>query len=84
MSSTASSSSSSTTPPFPKLPAASVSSSLAILRVSQQELSSGHQGGQVLLRLSPGAVALPVDRVVAQARVSRQVRAAIDAAAVTE
>jgi hypothetical protein len=76
------SSSSSTTPPSTKLPAASPS--LAILRVSQQELSSGHQGGQVFLRLSPGAVALPLDRVVAQARVSRQVRAAIDAAAVTE
>ena len=52
--------------------------SLDILRVAQQELSSGNQSGQVFVQLSPGAVALAVERPVVQARVSRLLQHAID------
>lgn len=51
---------------------------LEVLRVAHQELSSGNQRGQVFVQLSPGAVALHVDRPVAQARVSRLLHQAIE------
>lgn len=50
---------------------------LETLRVADQELASSKK--QVFVQLSPGAVAFCADRSVAQARVSRQLRAAIDA-----
>ena len=53
------------------------------LRVADQELSSGDQTGKVFVQLSPGAVASLTDRDVAQARVSRHLRKAIDASPVT-
>ena len=52
--------------------------SLEVLRVAQQELSSGNQSGRVFYQLSPGAVALSIDRPVLQARVSRLLHEAID------
>lgn len=55
-----------------------VSQSLEVLRVAQQELSSGNQKGQVFLQLSPGAVAFQIDRPVLQARVSRLLHEAIE------
>jgi len=48
------------------------------LRVADQELSSGNTRGEVYVRLSPGSVAFLTDRPVAQARVSRQLRQAVD------
>jgi hypothetical protein len=53
--------------------------SIEELRVSQQELSSGNTKGQVFVQLSKGAVAFLTDRLVVQARVSRQLRERIDA-----
>jgi hypothetical protein len=50
----------------------SSSSLLSELRVAQQELHSGQQSGRVFLQLSPGSVAFPLDRSVAQARVERR------------
>jgi hypothetical protein len=49
------------------------------LRVADQELSSGNTAGRVFVRLSTGSVAFLTERPVAQARVSRQLRAAIGA-----
>jgi hypothetical protein len=49
------------------------------LRVADQELLSGNTAGRVFVRLSPGAAPILMERPVAQARVSRQLRAAIDA-----
>jgi hypothetical protein len=49
------------------------------LRVADQELLSGSTAGRVFVRLSPGAAPILTERPVAQARVSRQLRAAIDA-----
>jgi len=46
--------------------------------VADQELSSGDTRGVVFLRLSPGAVAFRSDRSVIRARVSRQLRDAIE------
>ena len=57
--------------------------SLQELRVADQELSSGNQTGAVYVRLSPGAVAFLTERHVAQARVSRHLRDAIDSSPVT-
>jgi hypothetical protein len=54
-------------------------SSLKILRVANQELSSGNKSGSVFLQLSKGAVAWPLERTVAQARVQRHIQAVIDA-----
>lgn len=51
---------------------------LEVLRVTDQELASGNTQGKVYVQLSPGAAAILVDRPVAQARVSRQLREAID------
>lgn len=53
------------------------------LRVADQELSSGDQTGKVFVQLSSGAVAFLTDRDVAQARVSRHLRKAIDASPVS-
>jgi hypothetical protein len=53
--------------------------SLEILRVADQELSSGNKSGAVFLQLSKGAVAWPLERPVAQARVQRHIQAFIDA-----
>lgn len=47
---------------------------LTELRVADQELLSGNTSGRVFQQLSRGAVAFPVDRPVAQARVSRQIQ----------
>ena len=52
--------------------------SVDVLRVAQQELSSGNRSGQVFCQLSPGAVAFAVDRPVLQARVSRLLHQAIE------
>lgn len=52
--------------------------SFEILRVADQELSSGNQKGRVFVQLSPGAVAFTIDRPVVQARVSRQLQRAIE------
>jgi hypothetical protein len=49
------------------------------LRVADQELLSGNTAGGVFVRLSPGAAAILTERPTAQARVSRQLRAAVDA-----
>jgi hypothetical protein len=49
------------------------------LRVADQELLSGNTAGRVFVRLSPGAAAILTERPTAQARVSRQLRAAVDA-----
>jgi hypothetical protein len=49
------------------------------LRVADQELLSGSTAGRVFVRLSTGAAPILTERPVAQARVSRQLRAAIDA-----
>jgi hypothetical protein len=49
------------------------------LRVADQELSSGNTKGQVFVQVSKGAVAFLTDRPVVQARVSRQLRASIEA-----
>ena len=51
--------------------------SLQVLRVAQQELSSGNQSGSVFCQLSPGAVAFAYERPVLQARVSRLLHQAI-------
>lgn len=48
------------------------------LRVADQELSSGNVQGRVFVQISPGAVAFLTDRPVAQARVSRLLKQAID------
>jgi len=56
----------------------SPSNRLQELRVAHQELRSGNQQGQVFLRLSPEAVAFPMERHVAEARVSRQLQDAIN------
>jgi hypothetical protein len=53
--------------------------SLAVLRVADQELSSGSKSGAVFVQLSKGAVAWPLERPVAQARVQRHIQALIDA-----
>ena len=64
----------------PTQPSTKLSSTLSVdvLRVSQQELSSGNQQGPVFLQLSPGAVALQQERPVLQARVSRLLYDAIE------
>jgi hypothetical protein len=49
------------------------------LRVADQELLSGNTTGRVFVRLSPGAAAILTERPTVQARVSRQLRAAVDA-----
>jgi hypothetical protein len=49
------------------------------LRVADQELLSGNTAGRVFVRLSPGAAAILTERPTAQARVSRQLRTAVDA-----
>jgi hypothetical protein len=51
---------------------------LKVLQVAEQELSAGNKSGQVLVQLSKGAVAWPLDRPVAQARVSRKLQAKIE------
>jgi hypothetical protein len=61
------------TPPRPPTTTPS-SSLLSELRVAQQELHSGQQSGRVFLQLSPGSVAFPLDRSVAQARVERRLQ----------
>jgi hypothetical protein len=48
------------------------------LRVADQELLSGNTSGRVFVRLSPGAAPILTERTTAQARVSRQLRAAVD------
>ena len=48
------------------------------LRVADQELHSGDQTGRVFLQLSPGSVAWIMDRPVAQTRVRRQLRQALE------
>jgi hypothetical protein len=53
--------------------------SLEVLRVADQELSSGNKSGAVFVQLSKGAVAWPLERPVAQARVQRHIQAWIDA-----
>jgi hypothetical protein len=67
--STATTSSTTNTPP----------TDIETLRVADQELLSGNTAGRVFVRLSPGAAAILTERPVAQARVSRQLRTAIDA-----
>jgi tRNA A37 N6-isopentenylltransferase MiaA len=52
--------------------------SVEVLRVAQQELSAGNQKGQVFLQLSPGAVAVAIDRPVLKARVDRRLHDAIE------
>lgn len=56
----------------------SSSSGIQVLRVSDRELGSGDTTGRVWLQLSRGSVAWPMDRTVAQARVSRKLLAAIE------
>lgn len=53
--------------------------SLEILRVADQELSSGNKSGAVFFQLSKGAVAWPLERPVALARIQRHIQALIDA-----
>jgi len=48
------------------------------LRVADQELHTGNRNGRVFTQLSPGAVAFLTERPVAQARVVRQLRQAIE------
>jgi len=48
------------------------------LRVADQELHAGDQSGRVFLQLSSGSAAFLTDRLVAQARVVRQLHRAID------
>lgn len=50
------------------------SASLQELRVAQQELHSGSQTGRVYVRLSAGAIAFPMDRLVAKARIERHIK----------
>jgi hypothetical protein len=52
---------------------------LEILRVANQEISSGSKSGAVFFQLSKGAVAWPLERPVAQARIQRHIQALIDA-----
>ena len=55
---------------------------LDTLRVADQELSSGNRTGKVYVQLSTGSAAFLTERPVAQTRISRKLRAAIDAAPV--
>ena len=57
---------------------------LTELRVSQQELQSGAQTGNVYVQYSPGAVAFLTERHVAEARLSRMMRNEIDKDEVTQ
>ena len=67
---------------MPKQPSRDQQQTVQELRVADQELSAGDQTGPVFVQLSPGAVAFLTDRPIAQARISRHLRQAIDASPV--